>query len=78
MNIFFQRGFPFFLHFSGYRSEIGKGSYLEPNVQMMDKVYQLYGLAPFRVAISTAEKKGYSGVVGVLENFLQEKGENVY
>lgn len=60
------------------RVEIGKGSYLEPNVQMMEKVYQLYGLAPFIVAISTAEKKGYSGVVGVLENFLQEKGENVY
>lgn len=59
------------------RVEIGKGSYLEPNVQMMEKVYQLFGLAPFRVAISSAEKKGYSGIVGTLEDFLQEKGENI-
>lgn len=60
------------------RVEIGKGSCLEPNIQMMEKVYQLYGLAPFLMAIKASRKKGYSGIVGILEDFLQEKGEKVY
>lgn len=61
-----------------YRVEMEKASYSEPNVQMMEKVYQLYGVAPFRTAISSAGKRGCTGVVGTLEDFLQEKGENIY
>lgn len=60
------------------RVEIGKGSYLEPNISMMEKVYQLYGVSPFLTAIKTARSKGQSGVIGALEDFLQEKGENIY
>lgn len=60
------------------RVEIGKGSYLETNVQMIEKVYQLYGVSPFKEAVKAARKKGHFGVVGILEDFLQEKGENIY
>lgn len=61
-----------------YRVEMEKASYLEPNVPMMKKVYQHYGVVPFRAAISLAGKRGCTGVVGALEDFLQEKGENIY
>lgn len=60
------------------RVEIGKASYLELNLQMMEKVYQLYGISPFISAAEIARNNGLSGVVGVLEDFLQEKGENIY
>ena len=61
-----------------YCVEIEKASYLKPNVQMMEKVYQLYGISPFISAAEIARNNGLSGVVGVLEDFLQEKGENIY
>lgn len=61
-----------------YLVEIEKASYWKPNVQMMEKVYQLYGVSPFISAAKIAELKGHSGVMQVLEEFLQEKGENIY
>lgn len=61
-----------------YCVEIVKASYWKPNVQMMEKVYQLYGVSPFISAVEIVGIKGLSGAMQVLEDFLQEKGENIY
>lgn len=55
-----------------------KASYLEPNLDMFEKVYQRHGAFVFTIAIDIADEKGYFGVVNALQNFLQEKGKNIY